>query len=306
MDLRALRYFVEVVRQNSFTRAADALHVTQPTISKMVKALEEELGGPLLLREGRGVQLTDAGQVVHAHALQLLAQSQQLRQEVAEIDGMARGTLTVGVAPTIGHYVAPVIALFQRRYPGVELRLDESGARGQRQRVLDGAIDMSMGLLDPGDTPLDSYAIARQKTRAVFAAAEVDDPDAPVRWADLRHHPFVLYASDFALHQTVLEHCAAAGFTPRIQLQSRYWDFIGDLVAEGVGIAVMLEHVAARYDPRRVRSRPLIAPELAWDLGLFWRQGYLSRAARAWLECVQAVYPAPVARMAGAARPQAA
>ena len=79
MDLRALRYFVEVVRTNSFTRAAQTLHVTQPTISKMVKQLEQELGGPLLLREGRGVQLTDAGQVVYARGLQVLAQAQQLR-----------------------------------------------------------------------------------------------------------------------------------------------------------------------------------------------------------------------------------
>src|SRR2546427_12429665 len=100
MDLRALRYFVEVVRCNSFTRAAEALHVTQPTISKMVRALEEELGGPLLLREGRGVQLTDAGQVVHPRGLQVLEQSRQLLQEVAEVDGIARGSLSVGIMPT--------------------------------------------------------------------------------------------------------------------------------------------------------------------------------------------------------------
>lgn len=73
MDLRALRYFIEVVRQNGFTRAADALHVTQPTISKMVKALEDEFGGRLLLREGRGVQLTDAGQVVYDRGLEILS-----------------------------------------------------------------------------------------------------------------------------------------------------------------------------------------------------------------------------------------
>jgi DNA-binding transcriptional LysR family regulator len=79
MDLRALRYFIEVVRQNGFTRAAETLHVTQPTISKMVKALEDELGGPLLLREGRGVQLTDAGQVVYDRGLEILDQAQLLR-----------------------------------------------------------------------------------------------------------------------------------------------------------------------------------------------------------------------------------
>ena len=142
MDLRALRYFVEVVRTNSFTRAAENAHVTQPTISKMVRQLEDELGGPLLLREGRGVQLTDAGQVVYERGLQVLAQAQLLKQEVAEVDGIARGELSVGIMPTAGHYMAPVIALFQQRYPGVTLNVQESGARMQRQLVLEGKLDM--------------------------------------------------------------------------------------------------------------------------------------------------------------------
>ena len=115
MDLRALRYFVEVVRQNGFTRAAEHLHVTQPTISKMVKALEDELGGPLLTRAGRSVQLTDAGQLVYDQGLLLLDQAHLLRQQVAEVDGMARGELSIGVMPTAGHYMAPVIALFRQR-----------------------------------------------------------------------------------------------------------------------------------------------------------------------------------------------
>lgn len=72
MDVRALRYFVEVVEQQSFTRAAEALHVTQPTISKMVRALEDELGGPLLIRDGRRLQLTDAGRVVLERGLSLI------------------------------------------------------------------------------------------------------------------------------------------------------------------------------------------------------------------------------------------
>ena len=94
MDLRALRYFIEVVRQNGFTRAAETLHVTQPTISKMVKALEDEFGGRLLLREGRGVQLTDAGQVVYDRGLEILEQAQLLRRHAELTDSaVARGLL---------------------------------------------------------------------------------------------------------------------------------------------------------------------------------------------------------------------
>ena len=295
MDLRALRYFVEVVRQNGFTRAAGVLHVTQPTISKMVKALEDELGGPLLQREGRAVRLTDAGKVVYERGLVLLDDARLLRQEVAEVDGIARGELTVGIMPTAGHYMAPVIALFQKRHPGVTLQVDEQGAHAQRQALLDGKLDMTLGLITQPDPELETMTIARQTTRVAMAAHRVQDADKPVRWRDLKDLPFVLYASGFALHQAVLDHCEAAGFTPQIRLQSRYWDFIGDLVAQDVGIAVMFEHVIARYDPAKVASRPLIDPALGWDVVVMWRRGYMSRAARAWLECVREVYPAHAA-----------
>ena len=75
------------------------------------------------------MQLTDAGQVVHARGLQVLEQSRQLLQEVAEVDGIARGSLSVGIMPTAGHYMAPVIARFQQLHPGVELHVQEQGAR---------------------------------------------------------------------------------------------------------------------------------------------------------------------------------
>ena len=300
MDLRALRYFVEVVNHNSFSRAAQAVFVTQPTISKMVRALEDELGGPLLVRQGRGVRLTDAGQVVFARGQQLLADAQRLQQEVAEVDGMARGTLTVGVMPTSGHYMAPVLARFARLHPGVTLQVAELGARGLRQAVIDGEVDMTVGLGDePGDerdSELQQWVLAHQVTRAVFPAAAVADPHQPVRWRELADQPFVLYTSDFHLHQAVLDACAAAGFTPEVKLQTRYWDFLGDLVAANLGVGVMFEHVIARFDPARVASRPLIEPELAWDVVLLWRRGRLSRAARAWLACVQAIYPQAAAQ----------
>ena len=79
MELRALRYFVEVVKQKSFTGAAEQMFVTQPTISKMVKALEDEIGSPLLLREGRQMVLTDAGQIVYQRGLDVLAAHARLR-----------------------------------------------------------------------------------------------------------------------------------------------------------------------------------------------------------------------------------
>ncbi len=290
MDLRALRYFVEVVQRNSFTRAAEALYVTQPTISKMVKSLEDELGGPLLLREGRHVRLTDAGRVVFERGQALLQDASRLRQEAAEVDGIARGTLSVGVSPTTGHYMAPIFAQYRQRYPGVQLQLHERGARALEQAVTDGEIDLAMGLLRAG-SPLASLRIQTHHTVAVFAHARAPQGLSQVRWSDLAALPFVMYESDFALYEGVQGCCAQAGFSPQIALQSRYWDLIGDLVAADAGIAIMFDHVASRFDPAQVRCLPVVEPALSHDFGLTWRPRDLSKAASAWLALCQARYP---------------
>ncbi len=103
MDVRALRYFTEVVRQQSFTRAAQALFVTQPTISKMVRQLEEELGCALLLRDGRRLHLTDSGQAVYQRGLAILQEFHQLEAEIGDINDLKTGQLRLGIPPNGGH-----------------------------------------------------------------------------------------------------------------------------------------------------------------------------------------------------------
>ncbi|WP_454725901.1 MULTISPECIES: LysR substrate-binding domain-containing protein [Cupriavidus] len=293
MDIRALRYFVEVVRQGGFTRAAETLHVTQPTISKMVKSLEEELGGPLLLREGRTVQLTDAGEVVFARGQAVLAEVARLRQEVAEVDGMARGELMVGIPPMAGRYMAQVIGTYRRLYPGVTLRLREQGGRALEEGVAAGELDVGVTVLPAAVPGLATLAITRHALVAVFPAGGAPRKAGAVTLAELAGQPFVMYEDDFVLYRRLLDACEAAGFTPRIAGQSRQWDFIGELVAAGVGVAILPAPVAGQLDPARVATRPLAAPGLVWELGLVWREGYLSRAARAWLACCEQAFGTP-------------
>ena len=109
MDIRTLRYFVEVVRQQSFTRAAEKLFVTQPTISKMIRNIEEELGQPLLNREGRRFTLTDSGQVLFNRAQTILAEMQQLEAELADLQSLQSGRLALGIPPMVGHVYADLI-----------------------------------------------------------------------------------------------------------------------------------------------------------------------------------------------------
>lgn len=295
MDVRALRYFVEVVNQQSFTRAAEVLHVTQPTISKMVRSLEEELGGPLLIRDGRHTRLTEAGKVVHARGQAVLGEVARLRQEVAEVDGLTRGELTIGIPPATGSYFARAIGAYRQQYPDVTLRLREQGTRALEDAVVSGELDIGVTFLPVSRPGLASYPVARQAASALFPASRTSAAAGPVSFRELADYPFVLYEDDFALARMVSDACASAGFIPNVVARSRYWDFIGELVAADVGIGILPDEAFARLDPARIVRRPVRDPEVVWDLGLIWREDYVSRAARAWLDCCERIFSPPAA-----------
>ncbi|VTN17381.1 LysR family regulatory protein CidR [Klebsiella pneumoniae] len=147
MDIRTLRYFVEVVRQQSFTRAAEKLFVTQPTISKMLKNLEDELNCTLLIRDGRKLLLTDTGRVVFERGQAILGEFSQLESELSDINHLHKGVLRLGIPPMVGMLMAEPISRFRQRYPGVELKIAEFGGLTVQQAVSNGELDMAMTAL---------------------------------------------------------------------------------------------------------------------------------------------------------------
>ena len=284
MDIRALRYFVELVREKSFTRASEKLFVTQPTISKMIRSMEEELGQPLLNREGHSFTLTDSGQVLFARGQLILAQMQQLEAELADLQSLQHGRLALGIPPMVGHVYADLIRAYRSRYPKVELSIVEYGGRRIEQAVLEGELDLAITMLPT-------------KEEGVLSALELDCypiqvvlPDLPrwrggseIRLADLQEEPFLLYTQAFTLSERLEQACQQAGFVPQVAARSSQWDFLTAMVRSGMGVAFLPEPICRRLTPDGLVLRPLL-PELSWRLGVIWpAKRYLSRTAEAWL-----------------------
>ncbi|MGN6652267.1 LysR substrate-binding domain-containing protein [Trinickia sp.] len=292
MELRALRYFVEVVRQQSFTLAAEHMFVTQPTISKMVKALEEEIGAPLLLREGRQMVLTDEGRIVFQRGQDVLAAYAQLQAELDDVGTLGRGALTIGIPPMGGSLFTPVIAEFRRRHPKIELKLFEQGSRAIEAALLAGDIEFG-GVLLPVDAQVfDVLPMSLQRLWVVAPHGSRFDTMREVRLSDLASEPFVYYGESLALNDVVTRACRDAGFTPQIVSRSSHWDFMAALVRAGVGIALLPAPYCRRLDPAYFTARPVVEPEIRWEMAIAWRRsGYLSHAARAWLDVARETLP---------------
>lgn len=289
MDVRNLSAFSEVVRQGGFSRAGATLHLSQPAVSKAVKALEEELGVNLLVRKGRKVELTDAGRVVFDRAQTVLSTLHTIEEEVAEVGALKRGRVRVGVPPMVGGvFFPPVLAEFRSAYPGVALELREVGARRVEAMLLDGEIEVGATVLPTDTGSFEVVPLMQDVLRAVVHPRSPHARRKSIALRDLERTPFVLYRADFALHVHILDACRRAGFAPQVAAESAQWDFMAEMVAADMGVALLPQAICRRLDRSQVRILPLADPPLRWDLALIWRrERHLPPAARAFVEVVR-------------------
>lgn len=284
MNIKALRYFVELINQQSFTRASEKLFVTQPTISKMIRSLEQEINQPLIQREGRRFWLTDAGEVVYQRGLDILAQMAQLESELIDLNTLERGHLRLGIPPMVGHLYAGLIRQYRQAHPNVELTIVEYGGRKIEQAVLNGEIDVAITMLTPHtpdsltSLPLDCYLIY-----AVLPDTEPWRRRKNITWSELQHEPFYLYTHEFTLSDYIGSLCEQHGFTPQVSARSSQWDFLVALVKSGVGVAFLPEPLCQKIQEQGILVKP-ITPNIDWHLGVIWHaERYVSRTADAWI-----------------------
>jgi DNA-binding transcriptional LysR family regulator len=285
MDLKNLRAFVEVVRQNGFTAAGKTLNATQSTVSKAVRQIEGEIGAPLLDRLAPKPRLTPIGEAVYARALRLLAEREDLLAEIAELRGLKRGVLRLGLPPVgSGILFAPLFARFRAKFPGIEIRLFEHGSARLEEILRLGEIDFAASLL-PVDEDFEWHEIRRDPLMTLIAADHPLAAREKIAIEDLRDVPLILFESGFAQNRVIINACHRAGFEPVVAARSGQIDFIVELAAAGVGAAFLPRLLDRRRAGTGVVSLALDAPDVDWRLALVWRKGaFLSDAARAWQE----------------------
>jgi DNA-binding transcriptional LysR family regulator len=272
MELRQLVYFDAVVREGGFGRAAALLHVAQPAVSVQIRKLEAELGATLLARSTRHVALTHAGELFLARARRVVAELDGARADLAALAGAVIGRVRIGAIQALDPFdLSGALAAFHTRHPDVQLGLRSGGVRSLLDDLAHDRIDLALGPV-PADLP-DGVVVAPLFTDELVLATAPDHPTADAAALDLgalRADAFVCLPVGTGLRGVLDRHAAAAGFTPHVPFETTSLPRLRDLVAHGLGVALVARSVAEAPGPP-VAVHPVAPEALLRPVGLLHR-----------------------------------
>ena len=262
MEMHQVRYFLALAEVQNFTRAGESCNVTQPSLSRAIKLLEEELGGPLFYREGASTQLTDLGHMVRPHLQSVLDQSMLVKHLSQNF--VRKVPLKLGIMSTISpDEIVDLIGNIRTRHPGVEVRLCDANAQDLRRRLLAGDLEVVIYAL-PGEEPDE-----RMHSIPLFSEQMVLAVHHGHRLAKAQAFPVREMNGECYIHRI---NCEFAGYADRILQQQgvtctpTYWserdDWTLAMVAAGLGFAFMPANAVKHPG---VVALPVVEPE-------FWRQ----------------------------------
>ncbi|HTE18597.1 MAG TPA: selenium metabolism-associated LysR family transcriptional regulator [Armatimonadota bacterium] len=290
MNFQQVKAFCTIVSEGSFSRAAERLHLTQPTISAQIQALEKSMRTRLFERSAQGISLTQAGKVLHPYALQMLELSERTEQALDDLQGLTRGRLEIGASTVPGHYLLPLaLARFKSIKPGVEVRLVVSNSQAVRTGVRDGDFELGMVGERVRDERLTYVPVARDQLVVAMRPEHPLAREEALHPADLLGHPLVMreYGSGTrATLERALAESGVNGHDLQVFLEMGSAEAV-KLVIRSVDALAVLSEWSVKDEVRLglLRTVPLAGLDLARDLFLVWRaHGYLSVASEAFVE----------------------
>lgn len=285
MELRQLACFVTVAEESSFRRAAERLHISQPHVTRVIHALEEDLGAPLFMRKRRGICLTPAGLDLLDGARDLLARAHAVSMKAQRAAVGEVGTLALAFVSTAGvALMPPLVRAFRARYPDVNISLVPMTTVEQLRALSEERIEIGLLRMLVDEPGLERRIICEEHLYAIVPDIHPYADRASIHMRDLRGEPLIVYprADGPAIYDRIIGHCRDAGFEPNIVQECGHNQGLTGLVAAGVGVALAIG-TPLSLAGNGVRVLRLTGDIPSWPLSLAWRVGRESATATAFL-----------------------
>ena len=275
------------MQHGSFSAAAEALHLAQPSLSEQIRRLEAELGSPLFARGGRGLELTEAGRRLRPHAERVLAAADEARDSVRQVSQMMGGTLafgTFGNAPW--HLLSDLVQDFRTRHPAVRVRLTGLNSSSVADMVRDGRLEAGLVVLPIDDRGLDVRSVARDEV--VFLSRDPERLREPMTIQRLVEAPLILYdaryGADDPTRRQLLDRAQQAGVKLRPDIEVEYLEAALELASRGLGDTLAASAISVGRGFARRLGTVAFDPPLYDDFAFIHRRNaHLSPATRAFM-----------------------
>ncbi|RPK03082.1 LysR family transcriptional regulator [Priestia endophytica] len=288
MELKQLKYFSEVVRHGSFSKAAEATYTSQPNISNVVKDLEEELDVKLLIRTTRKLELTDEGKLLFLYSQQIQQNLKQFYQELDDTKNSKKGYVKMGIFPMLGtKLLSKTIAEFHKLYPKIRVQFVEDSAANLEKLLMQGDLDLAVIPYPINENIFEFFPFLKGDLRILVHQNYYLAKNESVKWEELINENFIIFREGFTIHDNIMEECRRIGFDPYIICETSQWNFMMEMVSlkQGITILPQSDFNEIDYQHLKLKILPLVEPQVNWSIGVAWRNnGYLSRAARIWIQ----------------------
>jgi DNA-binding transcriptional LysR family regulator len=284
LTLQQLTYFLAAAQHGSFSAAADSLLMSQPSLSEQIRRLEAELGVPLFMRAGRGVELTEAGRLLRPHAERTLAEAQSAAESVREVRDLTGGTVAFGTFGSAHHYLlARLVEDFRKRHPHVRVRAIGQNSAEVADAVRDGQLEAGLVVL-----PIDDRGLAIQpaiEDELLYVSADPKRLERPMTIERLAEAPLILYDARWAAvdpaRRQLRELAQNAGVAIEPQIEVEYVTAALELAARKVGDTVSTRSVIdVRGFSRRLGTVGFDPPLMETFAFITRRDAHLSPATR--------------------------
>lgn len=251
MELRQLKYFIEVARKEHVTRAAEKLHVAQSAVSRQIANLEEELGVKLFTREGRRVKLTPIGINFLHRVERAMDELDKALEEVNEYLDPEVDEIRIGFPHSLATYSLPTaISTFRKKHPSIRFQLRQGITSSLIKDVIKGELDIALVTPVPTNHPeVHCHILFTEEMKAILPQNHPLAENKSIRLIQLEKEPFIIFRTGFTLRTIVMDACAQAGFKPKIAFEGEETSTIRGMVATGLGVSLLPEVALVERGP---------------------------------------------------------
>ncbi|MBF0812465.1 MULTISPECIES: cidABC operon transcriptional activator CidR [Staphylococcus] len=285
MDIKHMKYFVEVVDQKGMTNASKSLYIAQPTISKAIKDLEKELNMTFFDRSKRQLVLTDAGKVFYKKCKEILTLYKDLPKEINSLLGLETGHISIGLSAVMNmNKFIHILGEFHQEYPNVTYNLVEKGGKMIETQLINDEIDIGITTIPVDQDIFHSIPLYQEDLKLVVNKEHRLANREQINMAMLKDEDFILFNEDFYLNDKIIEAAKNAGYVPKTISKISQWNFIENLLSAHLGVSILPENIVNLLDGS-FKNITIDDPGMRWELGVIWkRDKYLSHATRKWIE----------------------